>query len=224
MHTYHSPSSRLLVYVSVAFHPCREDRRTEMIVQSLLMTQRQLILKSLLFHVQNTFRFYREGRLHRAPSAKAEEITSSAAHDTHAGCSPWLAFRLFPLPQGQVCLLCKDVLIWAFTLEMTRLLRKQETNWTFWAFLNDDAWGAFSMTHPSPHALSLPKWRAGKKGISCRQVTHGNFCSKPKSSLPKIWCFCEQFSWRIVPLSLYTWVILNGTFIGSEIDMVWVLC
>lgn len=139
-------------------------------------------------------------------------------------CSPWLAFRLFPLPQGQVCLLCKDVLIWAFTLEMTRLLRKQETNWTFWAFLNDDAWGAFSMTHPSPHALSLPKWRAGEKGISCRQVTHGNFCSKPKSSLHKIWCFCEQFSWRIVLLSLHTWIILNGTFIGGEIDMVWVLC
>lgn len=100
MHTYHSPSSRLLVYVSVAFHPCREDHRTEMIVQSLLMTQRQLILKSQLFHVQNTFRFYCEGKLHHAPSTKAEEITSSAAHDTHAVVFTLVGLPLVPTAPG----------------------------------------------------------------------------------------------------------------------------
>lgn len=73
------------------------------------------------------------------PFYKGLEVISSAVH-VHVGgiCLGRLALWLFPQLQRPDVPLCKDVLIWAFTLNMTRLLCKHEMNWMFLAFLNGE--------------------------------------------------------------------------------------
>ena len=141
------------------------------------------------------------------PSYKGLEVISSAVHQAHVGgiCLGRLALWLFPQLQRPDVPLCKDVLIWAFTLTMTRLLCKHEMNWMFLAFLNGEL-GEHSAWLILPPTLYLFPNGALAKSISCGQVTHRDLCSKPKSSLLKIWCFSQQCSWRIAPVvSLLCW-------------------
>lgn len=49
---------------------------------------------------------------------------------------------------------------------------------------------AWLILPPTPYPVPS---RELAKAISCGQVTHRNFCSKPKSLLPKIWHFHECF-------------------------------
>ena len=85
---------------------------------------------------------------------------------------------LFPQLQQPDVPPCKDVLLGAFTLDVTILLCKHERNWMFLAFLTGEL-GEHSAWLILPPTPCLFPNGVLAKSISCGQVTHWNLCSTP---------------------------------------------
>lgn len=85
---------------------------------------------------------------------------------------------LFPQLQQPEVPPCKDVLLGAFTLDVTKLC-KHERNWMFLAFLPGELEERSAWLILPPTPCLFPN-RVLAKSISCGQVTHWNLCSKPE--------------------------------------------
>lgn len=151
----------------------------------------------MCLHLQSTFKCYSEKQALLCPCYKGSTGHFSAVYNV---CSSalWLLRQL----QWLEVPLCKDVLIWAFALDMTKLLFKHEM--TILGFFKWGAWRAFYMS-PPPLPLIF-SWVECWRKHSCRHVTHRNLCSTSESPLTKIQYFKQWLSWKIVPVvSLTCW-------------------